>query len=89
MRESSRLQPDGWPGDRTREAAEPLPKAGMRRPRTAVLVGPGVVGSGNVHGLRAFAAMTGLAVVNTFSKGVFRWDDLRAGWYSGGDDWHA
>jgi len=43
--------------------------------RVAVLAGPGVVRSGAVDQLQAFAATTGWGVVNTWgAKGVFRWD---------------
>jgi thiamine pyrophosphate-dependent acetolactate synthase large subunit-like protein len=42
--------------------------------RVAMLVGPGVVRSGAVDGLRALAARAGLPVLNTWgAKGVFDW----------------
>jgi hypothetical protein len=72
--------------------AEPLVGVPVPRPgqRTAVLVGPGVHRTGNVAGLHAFAAMTGLAIVNTYGgKGVFRWDEPAHGGTAGlqRDDW--
>lgn len=40
-----------------------------------VLAGPGVVGTGNIDGLRAFATAANVPVANTWgAKGVLRWD---------------
>lgn len=61
-------------------ATAPPPSLSPPEPgrRTVVVVGPGVVRAGRVGDLRAFAAATGLAVVNTWgAKGVFPWDDPR------------
>jgi Thiamine pyrophosphate enzyme, central domain len=44
--------------------------------RVVVLAGPGVVGTGNIDGLRAFATAANVPVANTWgAKGVFPWDD--------------
>ena len=41
----------------------------------AVLAGPGVVRTGHLDGVRAFAAAAGLGVANTWgAKGMFAWD---------------
>ncbi|MDQ2651259.1 MAG: hypothetical protein M3Z03_17110 [Actinomycetota bacterium] len=46
--------------------------------RLGILVGPGVVRTGAVDGLHAFAEAAGCGVVNTWgAKGVFVWDDPR------------
>jgi thiamine pyrophosphate-dependent acetolactate synthase large subunit-like protein len=44
-------------------------------PSVAVLAGPGVLRTGNLDGVRAFAASAGLGVANTWgAKGMFPWD---------------
>ncbi|MEJ7583739.1 MAG: hypothetical protein WKF43_06520 [Acidimicrobiales bacterium] len=53
--------------------ALPVPRA---RDRVVALIGPGVVRRGHASDVRAFAAMTGVAVLNTYgAKGVLRWDE--------------
>lgn len=45
----------------------------VARPRTGILVGPGVLT--NLPGIRAMAEAVGVAVINTWgAKGTFRWD---------------
>jgi len=45
----------------------------LARPRTGILVGPGVLA--NLPGVRALAEAVGVAVINTWgAKGTFRWD---------------
>jgi thiamine pyrophosphate-dependent acetolactate synthase large subunit-like protein len=49
-------------------------RSGRPRPRTGILVGPGVLA--NLPGIRALAEAVGVAVINTWgAKGTFRWDD--------------
>ncbi|KPM54103.1 hypothetical protein ACG83_18925 [Frankia sp. R43] len=49
--------------------------AGAVPPVDLILAGRGVIRSGAVEQLRAFAERTGLGVLNTFTaKGLFRWD---------------
>jgi hypothetical protein len=45
----------------------------VARPKTGILVGPGVLS--NLPGVRALAEAVGVAVINTWgAKGTFRWD---------------
>jgi hypothetical protein len=58
------------PGRLGRPPAEPGPAGSV-----AVLAGPGVIRTGHLEGVRAFAAAAGLGVANTWgAKGMFAWD---------------
>ena len=56
-------------------ADDPTEPAPARARSVAVLAGPGVVRTGHLDGVRAFAAAAGLGVANTWgAKGMFAWD---------------
>jgi thiamine pyrophosphate-dependent acetolactate synthase large subunit-like protein len=60
----------GRPGPRPEHA--PTPASGTS---LAALAGPGVIRTGHLDGVRAFAAAAGLGVANTWgAKGMFAWD---------------